>query len=1444
MARAAQESISASFATEDKRRALWKVYKDALVNYAEDAILVQNSKTLSDERSTTPDDAEAKFVRVVGNAVNMFSQVIKVNLVPTTEAPNPDVPESVTSIVRNKKLWEYSSYEDPSLRRAVCNLVVICAADLSGCLEWTTISTCFIGKALHRNQLGSSRHLSEALLALTNARPEIWTTDYTSKTAASKRLFQYLRNGSQRGPAGFWTDTEALLQTLPLEAWSSNATDQDVLLQDASTLLDALRTGIVRPEEPRQNLETAWSTYVNITFWILGNFRDDELKATLLGTSLLPIVKQYVAADPQQASWTLPSTCNSRIAASVLINVLRCGLNPLFQSLWLQCCQHVADSLKLSLPESSKAFVQSQDGVIAQAQRLLRLKPLVLRAESLNTAQTAHAAGIFRNSDESLAETAMELLKARNGKPYGAAAVLEAIIIDGGLSDSKVSQNFLTLDAPNLLFSPSAKLLVSIMVYTHQDLTQAISTLINSLQNESGTTALAELLRQISEEDLMKNPDLEPVILGSVRSDFAKEPVQNLTRAVLQNPKLEASTLQQECCKAILDQLSPESNPTSQHVALRFFGTLFTDRGQMPKLFSTELASLLLSKLLALSDSEDPETTELANSLVAKIKTKSTDSHPATTSSASVVTDQLSGIGVPLSIFVLIDLARDTLKGAPASDSDVVAALIPSAEQWTSALKNHVHARRPLSLSVTNALRGLIFMIQEKDGGAPAAQTLDSDEFSLLFRLVLYTTKMLVDTDVMTRQSPNQLKALYYHYPLALQLVNEKLTMEAANEIWQNTSNEVIDEAAEVLSQGNSLIQSWIQDEELLEVWIQDVRTTDQLNTETYLRGLAFTDIATRYVAENGPASIMSNFDAELKNLHRTQEVVKSASLVHALRDYLATSQTGRKLLNDLIAAATDLKSANGSSIGLRPLVLLNLFLDGNAEPLEGIPTQRLIFLMQTQLRLLADKENVGYGYQTEAVKLLDPVLSATKETYGEHWGQVLQCLLGIWQNGNDLKDDLPLLHASLRLYGRLGILAGSEEANEDLTDSWKAAQPALEEGLLQILGSFKVSDGKIDQPRRVTAELLRRQLSHVSASHDVDLYAFLSSTEPAIRGAAFDLLHRIIPREQEQISLDIALEQKVAHLSSELLLQLSDTTSGVGADTGSTRQSYLLCWQLAFDHFTTASYKVREMYAAELKEKEVLGNLLELICEVCRITSNRPLDASKTDLKTFEFGAGEMDELEEQRLSMHLYYCCLLYLPGLSKSWFIEQKNRVKGPLEIWTQRYFAPVLITAAADTVAEWVSNQSQDEGEAPITVKTSLGGSETVASIAIDPESPPISLAITLPKSYPLESPTVSSRTRVGISEKNWQSWLRTFQIIIFSTGSIIEGLVAFRRNVQGALKGQTECPICSSIIGTDMQTPNKRCSTCRNTFHGVCLFRWFKSSNSSSCPLCRNNFNYS
>jgi hypothetical protein len=121
---------------------------------------------------------------------------------------------------------------------------------------------------------------------------------------------------------------------------------------------------------------------------------------------------------------------------------------------------------------------------------------------------------------------------------------------------------------------------------------------------------------------------------------------------------------------------------------------------------------------------------------------------------------------------------------------------------------------------------------------------------------------------------------------------------------------------------------------------------------------------------------------------------------------------------------------------------------------------------------------------------------------------------------------------------------------------------------------------------------------------------------------------------------------------------------------------------------------------------------------------------------------------------------------------------------------------------------------------------------------------MSMRISLPPAFPLANAHIEGLNRVAVNEQKWQSWLRTSlgAITIFN-GSLIDALSTWRRNVEGALKGQTECAICYSIVGPDRKVPDKRCGTCRNAFHGACLFKWFKSSGSSSCPLCRNPFNY-
>ena len=56
------------------------------------------------------------------------------------------------------------------------------------------------------------------------------------------------------------------------------------------------------------------------------------------------------------------------------------------------------------------------------------------------------------------------------------------------------------------------------------------------------------------------------------------------------------------------------------------------------------------------------------------------------------------------------------------------------------------------------------------------------------------------------------------------------------------------------------------------------------------------------------------------------------------------------------------------------------------------------------------------------------------------------------------------------------------------------------------------------------------------------------------------------------------------------------------------------------------------------------------------------------------------------------------------------------------------------------------------------------------------------------------------------------------------------------------EGLDDCMICFSVIhGSNYSLPKLSCKTCKKKFHSACLYRWFSTSNNSTCPLCRNLF---
>lgn len=74
--KAAQDGFQQAFGTEEKRLNVLKVYIQPILEHCQTSILRETVRTLSDERTVSPDDAEVKYARVVGTGISLLDYLV------------------------------------------------------------------------------------------------------------------------------------------------------------------------------------------------------------------------------------------------------------------------------------------------------------------------------------------------------------------------------------------------------------------------------------------------------------------------------------------------------------------------------------------------------------------------------------------------------------------------------------------------------------------------------------------------------------------------------------------------------------------------------------------------------------------------------------------------------------------------------------------------------------------------------------------------------------------------------------------------------------------------------------------------------------------------------------------------------------------------------------------------------------------------------------------------------------------------------------------------------------------------------------------------------------------------------------------------------------------------------------------------------------------------
>ncbi|UKZ82717.1 hypothetical protein TrVFT333_010512 [Trichoderma virens FT-333] len=1387
VARAASDGLSSFINTPDKVAAFWRKCQTQILDYAIDAIR-ETQDTLSDERSTTKDDAEAKYIRVVASSLSLVLSLLQRLNDEEVEKQSDKLDEFFSE----ETVWRTITFNDSAVRKTVCHLLITCFTRKLPYAESTQAKQAMVTGGLKTSQTGSALDYVRALTRLSQAVPDLWTP---SPRKRSPRSHDYDK-------------------------------DQMRKLETASEFLEAVKAGVTNREEPRTNTSMAWKCYIDTLKRLINNLSDDE---------------KLVFAREQ-----ISPSLNTR---SSLISA--------------------------SLPEVSREYQSSQEKIAEEGRRWFGLvgeihRKLAAVGESLPDQTAAPSKAVI---DQCIA-----ILQNRNMKPFGAAGILEYALstshhlFDGETGD-KVSE-FLSAaardSAEKVIQSASSRPLLSCLnllgaIPSREQVYRTIwgswvDAVLEFPDRATRNSALTSLISEEKASGLAQgNAKLQTYIIT--------EAVDSVKNQASGWELLEASMtergLSNESCKELSEKLLEilDKEPASVEPALRALEVLTKGR---PQLFTENdsLHTTLVAHLLSLSEISSNVVSSKAIAIRGILQGEGAGTQPV----IEIIQDNLERAG-PQSL----DIETLSKQAQQAHAAGIaVEEIFPSTNVWMQKLAPFLEQPINPSLSITNSLGGAVTLANLTAQPTEVRVPRDKKGRSVPLRMSLYSALLLkegIDIAKLPRQFQIELLCIQC---LTIQLATDQITSRDDNSLWLTL------DAADSLSEAESLVTTLrnyvINKSSLASQWWDSSVDTEQAHI---FRGLVellkeeSKELTPRGVYSARALSeiiqVLSEAHGLLPSLEETllkpvlakatpETALLAAASISGLGETIKSSKLVSNFCNRLVSDVAGASAGDSKTMMILVLLALSAQIYDRGEL--PVANNRIVFAVRQITSWLEDDEPLSAPLSAEICRVLNLLLPCMSEVFGSYWEKAIEFSLELWEKAasHPLPDALPFIHSSLKL---MKTLENLEDANDDLQDALRESAGKKSKSLIELL---KLPRGASSQPLEIVDAMLCREVEKVTIKSERDIpeiYELVASESQDIQTAAFDLLHRALPAIQAQKSIDILLDKTDARLPDELLSLLLDAptlerySDEMLARFPSPIRSYLLSWKLVFDGYSASSFKMRSDFTENLKTGDYLSPFLDFMFDVLGHSAAHPLKLEKELLTTehiqnydVKIAQSEPEERSMQWLLVHLFYLTLKYVPGLFKAWYLACRSKqTRIAVEAWTTKYFSPLIISETLDDVQAWVDQQDApgvDEQE--VLVKISKNAREVIVGYEVDDTQ--ASIVIKVSPNYPIEAVTVSGQESVAVKERTWNSWIMTTQgVITFSGGSVIDGVQILKRNIVGALKGQTECAICYSVIAADKRMPDKRCTTCKNLFHRTCLYKWFQSSSQNTCPLCRNPIDY-
>ena len=270
----------------------------------------------------------------------------------------------------------------------------------------------------------------------------------------------------------------------------------------------------------------------------------------------------------------------------------------------------------------------------------------------------------------------------------------------------------------------------------------------------------------------------------------------------------------------------------------------------------------------------------------------------------------------------LLSVAEDLLQNCkPEERGRLANAILPSRECWESALDPFLQLPPRVSTAISSTLGGTLFLVdrdvpdslQKELEGAPR----DVSQLSSAFRLALFSIKILASSLFSVGQlGADESEILLYYLPLAVQLIDDDLSIKNCNGIIGPMASEQRDEYTEDVIEGYKIINSWANSPTLVDakgaatvssvlcsVWENKLQQLKDVFPVDYRLGQSFVKIMTEVRGMS-----LSKDVTKVCREARTANAIQSAAWIAVLRESIVSNPVGIRLCNELVADLTGLK--------------------------------------------------------------------------------------------------------------------------------------------------------------------------------------------------------------------------------------------------------------------------------------------------------------------------------------------------------------------------------------------------------------------------------------------------------------------------------------------------------------------------------------------------------